>query len=112
MCSCGWHLLGRIEYENYADERSWLVFYGYYDQEWQNKYIVSLYWSVITTLTVGYGDIVPQTALERVFVIIVALVICGVFGYTISTIGEILKNLEERKAALKRSMKKVNIYIK
>ncbi|CAD8065047.1 unnamed protein product [Paramecium primaurelia] len=112
MCSCGWHLLGRIEYEIYNDEKSWLIYYDYYDQEWYDRYIVSLYWSVITTLTVGYGDIVPQTTIERLFVIIVAMVLCGVFGYIISTIGEIIKTLEERKALLKRSMKKVNQYIK
>jgi len=40
---------------------------------------------------VGYGDIVPTTDVERVFVILMALVICGVLGYTISSIGEILK---------------------
>lgn len=36
------------------------------------------------------------------------MVLCGVFGYIISTIGEILKTLEERKASLKKYMKKVN----
>ncbi|CAK62193.1 unnamed protein product (macronuclear) [Paramecium tetraurelia] len=112
MCSCGWHLLGRIEYEVYQDENSWLIYYGHYDQQWYDRYIVSLYWSVITTLTVGYGDIVPQTTIERLYVVIVAMVLCGVFGYIISMIGEILKTLGEKKALLKRSMKKVNQYIK
>lgn len=96
MCCCGWHLLGKIEYEIYDDHKSWLVHYQYYESPWLDRYFVSLYWSVITTLTVGYGDIVPQTTVERVFVVVVAMVICGVFGYTISTIGEILKNLEEQ----------------
>ncbi|CAD8049316.1 unnamed protein product [Paramecium sonneborni] len=112
MCSCGWHLLGRIEYEVYQDEKSWLIYYGHYQQQWYDRYIVSLYWSVITTLTVGYGDIVPQTSIERLYVIVVAMVLCGVFGYIISTIGEILKTLEEKQALLKKSMKKVNQYIK
>ncbi|CAD8133742.1 unnamed protein product [Paramecium octaurelia] len=112
MCSCGWHLLGRIEYEVYQDENSWLIYYGHYHQEWYDRYIVSLYWSVITTLTVGYGDIVPQTSIERLYVVVVAMVLCGVFGYIISMIGEILKTLEEKKALLKKSMKKVNQYIK
>ncbi|KAM3138945.1 hypothetical protein pb186bvf_008958 [Paramecium bursaria] len=112
MCSCAWHLLGTVEYENYGDPNSWLVYYKFYNQDWSQRYIVSLYWSVITTLTIGYGDIVPQTNLERFFVILIALVICGVFGYAISTIGEILKNLQEREAYQKQQMKQVNQYIK
>ncbi|KAM3138944.1 hypothetical protein pb186bvf_008957 [Paramecium bursaria] len=112
MCSCAWHLLGTVEYENYGDPNSWLVYYKFYNLDWSQRYIVSLYWSVITTLTIGYGDIVPQTNLERFFVILIALVICGVFGYAISTIGEILKNLQEREAYQKQQMKQVNQYIK
>jgi hypothetical protein len=34
--------------------------------------------------------------MERVFVVVMTLIICGVFGYTISTIGEILKQLKEK----------------
>ncbi|CAD8110775.1 unnamed protein product [Paramecium primaurelia] len=112
MCSCAWHLLGKIEVDVYGDNNSWLIHYGYYDEPWHTRYIVSIYWSVITTLTVGYGDIVPQTSIEQLFVVIIAMIICGVFGYSISTIGEILKNLEEKKGQFKQLMKEVNSYIK
>ncbi|CAD8185376.1 unnamed protein product [Paramecium octaurelia] len=112
MCSCAWHLLGKIEVDVYGDTNSWLIHYGYYDEPWHTRYIVSIYWSVITTLTVGYGDIVPQTSIEQLFVVIIAMIICGVFGYSISTIGEILKNLEEKKGQFKQLMKEVNSYIK
>ena len=39
----------------------------------------------------GYGDIGPVTNIEKVFVICMTLIICGVFGYTVSSIGEIFK---------------------
>jgi len=61
------------------------------DASWLTKYIHAFYFSTITTLTIGYGDIVPQTDLERIYVILMAMVICGLFGYTISSIGNILR---------------------
>jgi voltage-gated potassium channel Kch len=72
---------------------SWLVAINIQDADWVEKYIVSLYWSGITTLTVGYGDVVPVTPVERLFVIVVALIICGVFGYAVSSIGDIFRSL-------------------
>lgn len=40
-------------------------------------------------ITVGYGDIVPQTNIERVYVILMTLISAAVFGYSVNTIGAI-----------------------
>jgi hypothetical protein len=40
--------------------------------------------------TVGYGDIVPVNNIERVFVIAVTLVSCGVFAFSVNSIGNII----------------------
>jgi hypothetical protein len=37
--------------------------------------------------TVGYGDISPVTNFERIFVMVVVVVGCGVYAYAINTIG-------------------------
>lgn len=60
----------------------------------------------------GYGDIVPTTNIERIFVIIMAMIICGVLGYTISNIGEILRQLNEKESQFKSQMMFVNNYLK
>lgn len=87
------HFVGITEYDTYGMERNWMTEYekDIMTFEWFDRYIISLYWSVITTVTVGYGDIVPVTTFERIFVIIITLLICGVFGYCISNIGNIFK---------------------
>lgn len=41
-------------------------------------------------ITVGYGDIVPISKVERVFVMFMTFFSCGVFAYVVSSIGELL----------------------
>ena len=72
-------------------QTSWLIKNELLDADWITKYITSLYFSTVTTITVGYGDITPTTNLERIFVVVMILLVCGVLGYTISSIGNILK---------------------
>lgn len=59
------------------------------DKPWTSRYITSIYWSSITTLTIGYGDIAPVTDAERLYVVVIAVLSSIVFGYTISSIGTI-----------------------
>lgn len=40
-------------------------------------YFTSFYWFVCTMSTLGYGDIVPVTYEERIFVIICTFIACG-----------------------------------
>ncbi|CAK63178.1 unnamed protein product (macronuclear) [Paramecium tetraurelia] len=109
-CACLWNLIGQIQLD--GGKYSWLDSKGIVDASWESRYIHSLYFSTITTLTVGYGDIVPQTDLERTFVILMAMVICGLFGYTISSIGNILRQLTEKEQIYKQKMMQLNNYVK
>jgi len=40
-------------------------------------------------LTIGYGDIAPVNAIERMYITIMSMLSTGIFGYAISTIGSI-----------------------
>ena len=46
-------------------------------------------------MTVGYGDIVPVTNPEKVFVTVITYLVTGVFGYVITTIGSVIYRLRE-----------------
>jgi hypothetical protein len=49
-----------------------------------NRYIRALYWACITMSTIGYGDVSPTNDYERVYVMIMCLLSCGIFGYSMS----------------------------
>ncbi|CAD8096922.1 unnamed protein product [Paramecium sonneborni] len=111
-CACSWHYLGVYEMQNYVSGKNWLEYYDISHLNWIEQYIASLYFSVITTLTVGYGDLTPQSAYEQIFVILVAMSLCGMLGYTISNIGEIYRSMNEKKQQYKTQMKAIEQIIR
>ncbi|CAK62923.1 unnamed protein product (macronuclear) [Paramecium tetraurelia] len=114
FCGCAWHFVALTEYESFGITDNWLTHYDRqaFDYHWFDRYIISLYWSVITTVTVGYGDIVPVTTFERIFVIIVTLLLCGVFGYSISNIGNIFKQMSDKKTIYKFKLRQIHSHIR
>jgi hypothetical protein len=41
-------------------------------------------------ITVGFGDVVPVNESEKIFVTFTMLLSCGVFAYTMNTMGVVL----------------------
>lgn len=54
----------------------------------------------------------PTTTLERVCVILLALVICGVLAYAITKIGNIVERLTEKEKKIRLKMMIINNYLK
>lgn len=46
-------------------------------------------------MTVGYGDITPQTLMEMGISAFLMLVGCGIFGYSFNLIGKIMNDMNE-----------------
>lgn len=75
----------------------------------------SIYYTVITLATVGYGDITPITPLQKIFTVSLALAGIGILTYILtriaSTITENLQDLRSGRLMEKRLSQMENHYI-
>lgn len=62
-------------------------------------------------VTVGYGDITPNSDLETLICIMTMFICCGLFAYVINEIGVIVKNIQEDERELKNSLNIINNYM-
>ncbi|KAL4465504.1 hypothetical protein ABPG72_009442 [Tetrahymena utriculariae] len=89
--ACIFHYIG-LQHLNDDHFKSWLLNYNIQSEIWQVRYNYSLYYSFITMITIGYGDIAPQNSHERIACIAFALTSSIIFSFSINTIGNIFQD--------------------
>ncbi|EAR86588.2 cyclic nucleotide-binding domain protein (macronuclear) [Tetrahymena thermophila SB210] len=89
--ACIFHYVG-LSQINDKYEISWLNYYQLENTAWQIRYNYSLYFSFITTATIGFGDITPQNTPERSVVIVYSIVASMCFSYTVNTVGNVFQD--------------------
>ena len=88
LCSLDW------------DTNSWLYDSYYYMMSKDDLYIMSFYFIVTTTSTVGYGDLSASTTLERIFCIIIMMAGVTAFTFISGTLSSIISNSDAAQSAL------------
>jgi hypothetical protein len=101
IMACLWHFISFAHYEKSPEENSWLKDKDLINKNWSVKYLNSIYWSVTTMLTVGYGDITPKNEVEILFNILAMFFGCIMFGFSLNSIGEILKRRNKYERGFK-----------
>lgn len=81
------------------------------NETWETKYLHALYFSVITMVTVGFGDIVPSNNLEVGVCIITVMISCGVYAYTINAIGIIFQEADRHNKVIEKNKQIINDYM-
>lgn len=77
--ACIWYGIGFFS----GEEKRWLDLQDIGNKNLFQKYVYSLYWTAVTMMTVGYGDLTPQNPIETIFVVLIVIVGCGLFAYYI-----------------------------
>jgi len=107
----------------------WFYYVSYTDAEtnpqtWQSEnmksmdntlfdvYITSLYWAFTTMSTVGYGDVVPFTASEKIYATFAMIMACGSFAYTVGSIGNLVSKSSAESTEYREQVMAVNRYMR
>ena len=91
--------IGRIDYPN------WIINYGYDDCSYIKLYLISIYYSITTLTTVGYGDLLCITYKEKIFGLF--LEIFGVIAYSwvVSSISNYVQGINEKNENYEKKCK-------
>ncbi|EAR89649.2 cation channel family protein (macronuclear) [Tetrahymena thermophila SB210] len=120
LSGCFFYSLSQVQSNYYiADSRggqqemcnNWVSCSNLDGQNWIIKYIFSLYFSFITMITVGYGDIFPVSVYEKIYVIGMTCITCGIFGYAINKISSVINELAQKQYSQKQEQYEIINYM-
>jgi len=66
------------------------------DQDLWGKYVVAVYWSISTLVSVGYGDLHPINTKEMIFTILYMLFNLGLTSYLIGNMTNMVVHWTDR----------------
>ncbi|KAL4494240.1 hypothetical protein ABPG73_018759 [Tetrahymena malaccensis] len=105
LFACIWYYVGT------QNDQGWIDFNQLDRSDIYSNYICSYYYAVVTMTTIGYGDITAKTTEERFVMIFLALLSCGIFGFTINSIGNILSDFKQKSDMYLTELGKLNKYL-
>ncbi|CAD8191214.1 unnamed protein product [Paramecium pentaurelia] len=110
LFSCFWFWIGRYSIENY-EGKSWLITTNMLEQTWNTQYLQSFYYTAVTIFTVGYGDVTPQSNLEKIVTIILIMISSIQLPFSVNTVGNIITEMSAFSEERKRKLRIINSYM-
>jgi len=92
IVACLWVIVASFNSPEGDYSGTWVEANGATKFNIEELYILSLYWTVTTVTTVGYGDISGVNTLERIFCSIIMLVGVIAFSFANGILSSIISN--------------------
>ncbi|CAD8137652.1 unnamed protein product [Paramecium pentaurelia] len=102
---CLWYVVAQ------NNQNNWINKAGIVEDSWFALYSYSIYWSVMTMTTVGYGDLTPANHEEALFCVCTMFIASVVFAYSINTIGMIITEMNKFDEKINENMAIINRYM-
>eukprot|EP01039_Chlorochromonas_danica_P006251 gene6251-6892_t len=110
LFACFWHYLAISNLAN-DYETNWLAYGQFTDQTVVQRYVAACYFTVVTMLTIGYGDIHGTNQPERIYAIVMMLVGGIVFGALTNQITALLAKRNPQDRAFKENMNEFKSFL-
>ena len=108
--ACWWFFIG---FQDMAvNPMTWITKAKIENSSNAEQYITALYWAFTTMTTVGYGDITAITVNEKIYAMFSMIVACGVFAYTVGSIGSLVSKQNAMENAYREQVVAVNRYMR
>jgi hypothetical protein len=75
-------------------------------------YNKSLYWTITTLTTIGYGDITPTNNIGRIFTMIIMILGVGTYGVVIGNVSRLIIAADRFKEAKKEKVSELSMFMK
>lgn len=110
ITACAFYLVATLNTD--MTTHSWVAAHGLLYAPKSELYTSSLYWAFTMMTTVGFGDIVPITHLERMFSVLAMLVSAGTYAYTIASMSSIVASMNMTQSMYFEKLNELNAYMR
>lgn len=89
---------------------TWVFRYNKLDEEKSTLYLCSLYYICTVLTTVGFGDILPYTQIEKLITIMWMICGIGCYSFVVGNLSSVLSSLDQKQAFINEKLKLIQIF--